>query len=327
MAAQQQIVVAGQQIPIAVVVGANVYEHIAGPDLVPWMGEAGLVDEQLVGDTVVLFQDHGFDMPRAWANVRRQELIDLGIGPGYVSGLVDVMQTRMVQRCGASFVRLMEGSVQTDEEVATRLLTAKHAPVIPSVTVETGFAPTPCQWEDTLVRVAGWVRPTSRELAEAVQAIADNEAVDAAALAVAYGDIRSLALGTVMRGQMGLGGIEKLLSGEVLRRGCGLEMMHEISKTVQADLVEARLENWLHPVPVKEDFLVEAAVREWRKQQHQLLGKGRVAVQDPTLEKRSLTQLLASCPTFKPILTHLEKSRGSGPDYHPDSEQDSCRLW
>ena len=52
-------------------------------------------------------------------------------------GLVERFQREIVMQCGRSFVRMMRGDVQTDSEVAQKLLAAKHFPPMPAASVDT----------------------------------------------------------------------------------------------------------------------------------------------------------------------------------------------
>ena len=70
-------------------------------------------------------------MPAAWTKVPDSRLIEAGIGPGYINSIVAVFQAKMVQRCGTAFVKRMQGTTKTDEQVAQELVKLKHVPQPP----------------------------------------------------------------------------------------------------------------------------------------------------------------------------------------------------
>ena len=307
----QHIVVAGEQIMVVEVEEANLYEHVPAASINEWLTAAGYDDEQYRAETAQAFLENGYDMPVSWADPKRSELNEIGVGGGYISGVIHVFQKNMLTRCGSAFARLMSGSVRTDEDIANSILDAKHAPDFPKVGRETGFAPKPEEMEDWINRVAGWVRPRDTKLADSIMMIHNDYSVEHESLLVPRGNVKSLALGTVMRGRMGLGGAEKLLSIDIADRGDGLEMIQILCQAVYSDLEESELAVWLEPQPIREEWLVESAMQQWLTVQAKLKKKGRTVVTDKTLRLKSILRLLGGCVLVKPILTHLEKEYGS----------------
>ena len=141
-AAQQQIVVGGENIAVGVVDAADLFARIDDERLSQWLQAAGFVEGQYLEETVQAFNENGFDLPNAWVAPVRSDLIELNVGAGYVSGVIERFQKELVLQLGISFVRKMQrGSVQTDQQVAATILNAKHAPELPTVTVDTGGLP------------------------------------------------------------------------------------------------------------------------------------------------------------------------------------------
>jgi len=187
--AQQQIVIGGEQVPVVLMEGANVFDQIDGGDMNGWMAAVGVDDEQYRADTVQALAENGYLVARAWADPRRSELVEVGVGPGWISGLVERVQRELVALYGVDFVRLMAGGeVQTDQEVAATILRQKNIPVLPEVGAESGFVPTPVQWDRWLPQLVSWVRPTDSLLADALQQIREDYGVDRAQLVVPYGN-------------------------------------------------------------------------------------------------------------------------------------------
>ena len=137
----ESLVVFGEQVAVEVVKGApTVNAQIPEPVVVQAIQEAGFEGEELAAMVRVLGEG-GFLRPSAWAVVVRQELIDVGVPAGSVNAVVAAFQGAMIKLCGVGFARIMSGSLQTDAEVAQRLLKAKHAPAAPEVKAQMGWAP------------------------------------------------------------------------------------------------------------------------------------------------------------------------------------------
>ena len=82
-----QIVVAGENIAVEVVVGADLYEHVSQELVAQWLQDVGFSDDQYRNETVQVFAENGFDMPMAWTAPVRSELaeinVNVGAGPVY----------------------------------------------------------------------------------------------------------------------------------------------------------------------------------------------------------------------------------------------------
>ena len=305
-AAQQQIVVGGENIVVKVVDAADLFARIEDDKIKQWLCAAGFVEGQYLEETLQAFNENGFDLPNAWVAPVRSELIELNVGAGYVSGVIESFQKELVQQLGVVFVRKMQpGSVQTNQQIAAAILNAKHAPELPSVSVDTGYAPLPDVWRHSMESIEGWVRP------QCVRQIQDNYAVADDELAVPIGSVISIALGTVLRGKCGLGEMRRVLPQAISARGDGLEMLRSIQGTVFADLEDALVQQWQFPVPVTQAHLVEAAAMEWNKQREYLRKLKRMIVDDPAVAKASVEQLLGGTPTVKAILNSLKLQHGS----------------
>ena len=113
---QMQIVVGGEQVAVPEVAAATVFDPLTSDRMMELLAESGYEDAQHIGETVLALRENGFHLPRAWAKPVRQELIDLDVGAGYVSGLVERFQREIVMQCGRAFVRMMRGDRQTDRQ-------------------------------------------------------------------------------------------------------------------------------------------------------------------------------------------------------------------
>ena len=263
--------------------GANLYEHIAADRISDWLLAVGSEDAQYRADTVTSFIENGYDMPMAWSALVRSELLEINVGAGYIAGAIAHLQRAMAQHCGLAFVRVMQGSVRTDAEVAAGILKAKHSPEAPGVTVDSDFAPAQDPWLVWMQNMAGWLRPLNNSMASAVTQFKVNFAVSPDELSVPFGNPKAIALGTVLRGKCGFGEVHMVVLGEILEGDDGLEIIQSITATAFADLADALVKQWMEPVLVVEPYLVEAAVMEWRKQQDRLRKLGRFIVDDPTV--------------------------------------------
>ena len=172
------IVVWGEQVPVLEVEGASLVEHIPDDVLNAWLTEAGYDEPEDGEQTLVALNESGFDMPAAWTKVPNSRLIEAGIGPGYINSIVAVFQAKMVQRCGTAFVKRMQGTTKTDEQVAQELVKLKHVPQPPMATEKSGYGCSGERWRAYLTNMANWARTTASNLAQAVQQIHDDEKLD-----------------------------------------------------------------------------------------------------------------------------------------------------
>ena len=301
-AAQQQVVVGGENIEVVAVEAADLFARIDNDSIRQWLQAVGFVDGQYLEETIQSLNENGFDLPNAWVCPVRADLMELNVGAGYVSGVIEKFQRELVLQLGVIFVRKMQGSVRTDSDVAGSILKAKHEPQLQQVSVETGYAPLPESWTNSMREIQGWVRPYDEQLAVAVGQIEVDYSIRDADLVVPIGNVRSIALGTVLRGRCGFGEMYRVLSEAVRDRGDGLEMLRSIQATVFADLDDALVQRWQYPVPVNQLHLVEAGVMEWNVQRSRCRKLGRFIVDDPAVAKASLEQLLGGSPDSHHIL-------------------------
>ena len=82
---------------------STVYTPVSAAQMVEWLTEVGFDEEQHRAEMVTALREDGYHLPRAWARPVRQEIIDVGIGAGYVSGVIERFQQAMVGLCGAGF--------------------------------------------------------------------------------------------------------------------------------------------------------------------------------------------------------------------------------
>ena len=238
-------------------------------------------------------------------------MIELNVGAGYVAGVVERFQRELVVGMGVAFARRMQCTECTDSEIAAAILNAKHAPSLPPVSIDTGYAPLPDAWANSMDLIEGWVRPHDEQMAVAVRQVKENHAVPDDQLAVPPGNVRSIALGSVLRGKCGMGEMHRVLPEAVSARGDGLDMLRSVQGTVFADLEDSMVSDWQHPVPVTELHHVEAAVMEWGKKRSKLRKLKRMMVDDPVVAKASLEQLLGGSAVVKAIVSNLKLQHGS----------------
>ena len=70
MAANQQMIVAGEQIPVLQVADAALFQRMTAAQMTDLLGWAGYVGDQIVAETIQAMTENGYDLPRAWAEVR-----------------------------------------------------------------------------------------------------------------------------------------------------------------------------------------------------------------------------------------------------------------
>ena len=126
------IVIAGEVVPVNVEVDADIYEsEMQRADIIGNLQRVGYDREQATEKAALLIGE-GFHRARSWASVDRTDLIALGIGRGYVDGLIDTMRADFADSVGVSFARACNaGSAVTDEVAAERIKKGKGCPALP----------------------------------------------------------------------------------------------------------------------------------------------------------------------------------------------------
>lgn len=194
------VVVFGEQVVVEEVVGVSLVTHIEAVEMFELLQEAGMADAMATATSEKLVTA-GFDMPSAWSEVQRSELLAVGVGAGYLNSVVAAFQKRSLAVCGQAFARVMVGSgssVKSDAEIAAMIQRAKGAPQAPTVSEASGWAPEQVEWLDFLKQTANWLAPMDPQMAGAVRQIEKNFDVVETALQVPRLNIRSLALGAVL---------------------------------------------------------------------------------------------------------------------------------
>ena len=291
----QMIVVGGEQIAVVEIEDASLVEHLPDATIKEWLVEAGYEDPD-VEDTLAALNEAGFDMPAAWTKVPDSRLIEAGVGPGYINLLVSVFQTQLVRRCGTVFVRRMQGTARTDEQVALELVKLKHVPKAPVVSEKAGYGCSGELWREYLQLMANWSRPATSKLAQSIQQIRDSEKIGPGELFVAQHSPLSVSLGTILRGESGLGDLKELVSDVTLNTGCGLTILLELTRALLGSLDSALFAGWRKlAVPVREAALVAATVLKWTAKRDRLRARGRAAVDDPEIALESLLAWVSQC--------------------------------
>ena len=101
-------------------------EHMSEAQALALVKQAGVVDPTQANEMAELLIAAGLTMPSAWAQIEKRELVELGVPLGYTAALIAEAQRFMAGRCGAQFVRVMEGSVRSEKVVAAQILKAQH---------------------------------------------------------------------------------------------------------------------------------------------------------------------------------------------------------
>jgi hypothetical protein len=183
----------------------------------------------------------------------------------------------------------MQGTARTDEQVALELVKLKHVPKAPVVSEKSGYGCSGELWREYLQLMANWSRPATSKLAQSIQQIRDSEKIGPGELSVAQHSPLSVSLGTILRGESGLGDLKELVSDVTLNTGCGLTILLELTRALLGSLDSALFAGWRKPaVPVREAALVAATVLKWTAKRDRLRARGRAAVDDPEIALESL---------------------------------------
>ena len=118
MEAAQQVVIAGENVMVAVVDGADMFQRIPDADMRQWLMLAGFTEGQYLEETVQALNENGFDLPNAWVAPLRGDLIELNVGAGYVAGVVERFQRELVVELGVALARRMNCTERTDNQMA-----------------------------------------------------------------------------------------------------------------------------------------------------------------------------------------------------------------
>ena len=98
------IVIAGEVIPVNVDVAEDINMEMSRADFVLNLETVGYSVERAQEKADVLIEE-GYGRARAWATVDRGDLIALGIGRGFVDGLIDEMRGDFADSVGVPFQR------------------------------------------------------------------------------------------------------------------------------------------------------------------------------------------------------------------------------
>ena len=224
-----------------------------------------------------LLQGSGYDIPSAWLDAPRAELIEAGVASGRVNALQAAMHTMCIRLCGAPYARVFSGSERTDAEAAQQVLKAKHVPQAPVVTEATGWGPTGQAWREYMYRLVSWLGTVDKPLATSVSEVIRNFEVLPATLLVPRGSVRDLALGSVLRGADGVGQMTRLVGAEAMTSGSGLWLLQDITAIIMSPMEDVGFGAWQHPKPEVQAHLIEARVLGWTKDRGELRDRDRPA--------------------------------------------------
>ena len=261
---REQIQVYGEVIPLVEVAGGpGVNARLPAVEVIEALLVAGL-DEDEAAEVAGKLKKEAYDVPSAWASVDSAELQGLGIPRGRIKGVIAAMQKTCVRNCGMQFARLMEGgSEKTDQEVAAAIMRAKHVPQAPAVKEETGWAPRVDEWREYVLALASWLGTLDPEQALTVRRILSDWESDPTTWTVQARSRRSMALGSVLRGQEGLKQMTLLVGEAAMEAGCGLLMLVDLCGTLLTPEDEVGFAKWQHPEPITQAYMVEAGVLAW----------------------------------------------------------------
>ena len=88
-------------------------------------------------------------------------------------------------------------------------------------------------------------------------------------------------------------------------------MLWTVQKEVFAHMDDSLVEQWKHPDPVSELYLVKAAALEWDKRRDDLRSRQRYIVDDPMEAKLSAERLFGGNAVLKSILNNLKLIHGT----------------
>ena len=271
------IVIAGEVVPVNADVSEDINMGMGRADLVLNLEKVGYTVERAQEKADILI-DEGYCRARAWATVERGDLIELGIGRGYVDALIDEMRSDFADSVGVPFARACNaGSVVTDERAVDSIKRGKGCPSLPKVSEESAYLAGAEEWAASSTGFISWVKSEHLLLGEALQGVWDNPLVDISTLGVPAKGVVSKALGTLMKTQVFgiLEGHSRRLNEEVLMGGCGVGMFQELCLQYSSEAArETLLQGWRAPVPIAKLHLVGVGLTEWENARKRLVAGG-----------------------------------------------------
>ena len=307
------IVIAGEVVPVNVDVSEDINMGMGRADLVLNLEKVGYTVEraQEKADTLI---DEGYCRARAWATVERGDLIELGIGRGYVDALIDEMRSDFADSVGVPFARACNaGNVVTDERAVESIKRGKGCPSLPKVSEESAYLAGAEEWASSSSGFVSWVKSEHVLMGEAMQAVWDDPMVDISSLGVPARGVVSTALGTLMKTQVFglLEGHSRRMDDEVLLQGCALGMFQQLCQ--QYSSVAARetlLQAWRAPVPVAKLHLVGVGLTAWGNMRKRLIAGGGRLASDEKAVCESLLVLLSGHALTRKIVSSMKLQHG-----------------
>ena len=309
------IVIAGEVIPVNVDVAEDINMAMSRADFVLNLETVGYSVERAQEKADVLIEE-GYGRARAWATVDRGDLIALGIGRGFVDGLIDEMRGDFADSVGVPFARACNaGSVVTDEKAVESIKRGKGCPSLPQVSEGSAYLAGAEEWSSTSTAFISWVRSEHSLLGEALQRIWDDPEVDLSTLGVPAAGVVSKALGTLMKTKVFglLEGHSRRLDDDVLMQGCALGMFQELCQ--QYSSVAARetlLQAWRAPAPVVKLHLVGVGLTEWGNTRKRLVAGGERLASDEKTVCESIVGLLSGHALTRKIVAAMRLQHGRG---------------
>ena len=229
--ADKQVAIAGEIYDVNARADHDMGYQIPPAEFEKMLEEAGMSRADAKTARAKLF-DEGFQMARAWATPKRDELRAGGLGAGYIDGMIAIVRREMLEAVGLPFVRSMEGEgAETQDKVARRIKKGEGVPTFPKVDKDTGL-PDYEEFQEVALSIAQWVQVEDEKTGESMQGCLDDPYVDYEDLTVARGTVVDKALGMLIKGPAKLGDLANICEGGVLQTMPGIEVWRDRKSVV-----------------------------------------------------------------------------------------------
>ena len=180
-----QVVVAGEIVDANVDAEEDLSFKIPPADFTEIPEEAGVPEEAAKALQAKL---HGAGYGRAlpWVNPVRAELSALGIGSGYLDGIIMEVKKYLLDSVGVAYLQALVGGGSTTAEMAKELRVGKGAPAYSQVLEKHGYLPTYERFIEESEAIIGWVDTISNELAHSLMSILNDWELELATFGASF---------------------------------------------------------------------------------------------------------------------------------------------
>ena len=305
-----QVVVAREVVDANVDAEEDLTFKITAADFIEILWGAGVPEEAAQALQVKLY-DAGYGRALPWVSPVRAELAALGIGSGFIDGIVTETKKCLLGSVGVAYLQALVGGGDTTADIVKTLREGKGAPTYSPVYEKYGYLPEFEAFLEETQAIIGFVDVVSPDLAFSMAHILEDWEVELSTLAVTRRSPLSKALGTLLKGPCKVGGMMKIVPHDVITESCGLTIFAAMVGVISDGQAESLAKQFKTPNPITQPHMVESGLIAWKKMRSRLIQLGKAVGRDDDEAKASLLQLLRGSAKGARILKFLEDQHGS----------------